>query len=705
MPAVMIYVQHLLGIGHLMRARLIAEALADAGSDVHLVSGGMPIGGRMPRGRARRATAADPGLGRELHAAARRRLRAHRRRVSGDAGATCCSPPSMRRRPAPSSSKRSRSAGGRCASSSCRCWSASTRRARGRVVVASVRDILQIQQKPEREREMLELGEDLVRRHPRPRRSPLRPLRGDVSAGCPSSGRRCTTRGSCVARGSAAVGEGGRRPRNRGVGGGRRSRRSSSSPWRSRRRRNRASAICAGGCWPAPTFRTRGCADCCARPVPRPSSSGRASIFRRCCGRRSSPCRRAATTPCMDVVTQRCATRASRPLPAAGKPSSARAASACASSSLAVVVDDRTSTPGDPGGGRRCGRHPRAMGRAGISTARARRAARRSSPSSSAMRGSARDRGQGKRMSAWQRLDAELDAWRDGGRRADLWCRDDDACRDFARARPAAGNCAGRGGSRRARRHPGAARARSRRCGGASPIRDGRPARLCAPQPRAAGRAQLGAGEPAAGEPDARRARRGPRAASRVEFRPAFPPRAGPALESHRPAAWSHDCPRAGFAGLSTFGPRAGVHPVPGLVQCNTHVDLIAWRRDRAFIGVDAAIDRLVLHLESRRAGVGDAAEPTGILTHHLDLDAPAWAFLADLFARTRDHGAATWLDVDAAFAVATQRRRLLFADQHEADVAAHPALAGKEHARACGACARKAARSGTQLTCCAHAK
>jgi predicted glycosyltransferase len=50
MPRVMIYVQHLLGIGHLMRARHLAEALADAGFDVHLVSGGMPIGGRLPRG-------------------------------------------------------------------------------------------------------------------------------------------------------------------------------------------------------------------------------------------------------------------------------------------------------------------------------------------------------------------------------------------------------------------------------------------------------------------------------------------------------------------------------------------------------------------------------------------------------------------------------------------------------------------------------
>jgi predicted glycosyltransferase len=50
MTAIMIYVQHLLGIGHLMRVRLIAEALAGMGYDVHLVSGGMPVGGRMPRG-------------------------------------------------------------------------------------------------------------------------------------------------------------------------------------------------------------------------------------------------------------------------------------------------------------------------------------------------------------------------------------------------------------------------------------------------------------------------------------------------------------------------------------------------------------------------------------------------------------------------------------------------------------------------------
>ena len=49
-PAVLFYVQHLLGIGHLMRAREIAHALALRGLDVHLVSGGMPVPGELPAG-------------------------------------------------------------------------------------------------------------------------------------------------------------------------------------------------------------------------------------------------------------------------------------------------------------------------------------------------------------------------------------------------------------------------------------------------------------------------------------------------------------------------------------------------------------------------------------------------------------------------------------------------------------------------------
>src|ERR671910_2040276 len=49
-PRVMLWVQHLLGTGHLERMRRIAEALAVRGVDVHFVSGGVPLAGRMPVG-------------------------------------------------------------------------------------------------------------------------------------------------------------------------------------------------------------------------------------------------------------------------------------------------------------------------------------------------------------------------------------------------------------------------------------------------------------------------------------------------------------------------------------------------------------------------------------------------------------------------------------------------------------------------------
>lgn len=45
MARVLFYVQHLLGIGHLTRASLIAKALRDAGMEVTIVSGGMPVAG------------------------------------------------------------------------------------------------------------------------------------------------------------------------------------------------------------------------------------------------------------------------------------------------------------------------------------------------------------------------------------------------------------------------------------------------------------------------------------------------------------------------------------------------------------------------------------------------------------------------------------------------------------------------------------
>jgi hypothetical protein len=109
-----------------------------------------------------------------------------------------------------------------------------------------------------------------------------------------------------------------------------------------------------------------------------------------------------------------------------------------------------------------------------------------------------------------------------------------------------------------------------------------------------------------------------------------------------------------GLCGLSCFGPRAARSPHAAVVQVNAHVDPIAWRRDRQFIGTAAAVRRFTDHLIARRCGDVDGDEATGILTHHQVFDAAAWAFVDALFATTRDDPGVQWLDVAALFAPAT---------------------------------------------------
>jgi peptidoglycan/xylan/chitin deacetylase (PgdA/CDA1 family) len=98
----------------------------------------------------------------------------------------------------------------------------------------------------------------------------------------------------------------------------------------------------------------------------------------------------------------------------------------------------------------------------------------------------------------------------------------------------------------------------------------------------------------------------------------------------------------AGILGLSRYGARGAQRAA--LREVNTHVDLIAWRGERGFLGEDAALALLVQHLAARRLGSVDAAEPTGILTHHAQHDAGAWRFLERLFEETRRQGAG-WAD------------------------------------------------------------
>ena len=105
-----------------------------------------------------------------------------------------------------------------------------------------------------------------------------------------------------------------------------------------------------------------------------------------------------------------------------------------------------------------------------------------------------------------------------------------------------------------------------------------------------------------------------------------------------------------GIRGYSTFASRASAHPADGLRQVNTHVDLIAWRRGRGFVGEERALAEAIEHLAARRTGAVDATEPTGWLTHHACHDEALWSFLARLFEETRDRAGVRWLSPEDVF-------------------------------------------------------
>jgi len=97
--------------------------------------------------------------------------------------------------------------------------------------------------------------------------------------------------------------------------------------------------------------------------------------------------------------------------------------------------------------------------------------------------------------------------------------------------------------------------------------------------------------------------------------------------------------PDLGYAGLSGFEPRRDPFRV------NAHVDPIAWKAGRRFIGAEKTLSRLTQHLKARRAGLVDAAEPTGFLTHHLVHEADLWDFLSGLAATVSGCSTARWVD------------------------------------------------------------
>jgi hypothetical protein len=246
----------------------------------------------------------------------------------------------------------------------------------------------------------------------------------------------------------------------------------------------------------------------------------------------------------------------------------------------------------------------------------------------------------------WEDLSLELDAWRASDRRASLWWRDDDAAEptqgldtliDLAQGLPLAlAVIPGRVLDGLAQR--------IERCDGISILQHGWLHMNHAPQGEK--KSELGPQRPAA-------AILGELASGWRKLAALFGARAAPVLTP----PWNRIAdgllpllPDAGYAGISTFGPRRAAAPHRGLVQANTHVDLVDWRR-RGFVGAPQALGLLIGHLAARRAGRVDASEPTGILTHHLLLDRDGARFLDRLVALTRQHPAARWLATAEVFA------------------------------------------------------
>lgn len=238
-------------------------------------------------------------------------------------------------------------------------------------------------------------------------------------------------------------------------------------------------------------------------------------------------------------------------------------------------------------------------------------------------------------MTSWAALGAELAAWRAAGRRATLWWRDDDA----AAATPAL--------ARLLRLEAGSGVPLALAVIAQSAEADAVAAARCVILHGCDHRNRAGSGEkkteyPVSESDDAALARlAGARERLAALAGERFVPVLAPPWNRFRDSLVPR-LPQAGLHGLSRYGPRRAARS--GAVrEVNTHVDLVAWRGDRGFVGEAQALGALAQHLAARRSGALDGEEPTGVLTHHALHGSDAWRFLERLFDESRAAGA-EWL-------------------------------------------------------------
>jgi hypothetical protein len=233
-------------------------------------------------------------------------------------------------------------------------------------------------------------------------------------------------------------------------------------------------------------------------------------------------------------------------------------------------------------------------------------------------------------MSGWSAIEAELAYWRDAGRDAVLWWRDDDAAAataeldrllELQRAQdvplalavvPATAT-------------PALA-ARLAAAPGIDLLQHGYAHTNHAP-PGEGKKEELGAHRPAM-------IVLGELGTGRMALERLFGPDTLPVLVP----PWNRIAPglvpalpEIGYRGLSTFGIRRRAAPVAGLLQVNTHLDIIDWRV-RRFAGADAILAALANALSAARI----TGEPIGLLSHHLAMDGQAWDFLNSFWGTLR---------------------------------------------------------------------
>lgn len=104
--------------------------------------------------------------------------------------------------------------------------------------------------------------------------------------------------------------------------------------------------------------------------------------------------------------------------------------------------------------------------------------------------------------------------------------------------------------------------------------------------------------------------------------------------------------PASGIAGLSRMAHSPASDLPAGLGVVDVHLDLVDWRGSREFIGVEAALGKIVTYLERSRRDAVSPGSPFGILTHHRIIDGATAKFLDCLVPLIASHRAARWAAV-----------------------------------------------------------